>query len=281
MLDWLGKIIPKHIHVHLSVSPKLVINNVKIEAKPETKEPVIIDGDKLIINDATKEGAEIADNAIKALPSNLEHNDIVLEEANLENLEAIDKDIKESDYNKQLERFRGIVPRADWPILEAAILIAIRYKRGENISRMKAQIVARYGARGAMISNLYSSGYFESLIQPLHTSISEGSLAMDEYLDLYEMVVTESPLAMFVGVGSTKSKIKTTLLEKIKYNQANEVGYLNIHGIGASNIKVIKSLMDDPEICQHFIEDPVIKQVDKSVKATIFIKDRTDNDQKS
>lgn len=272
MLDWLKSILPEHLHFNLSLlSPKITV--IKVEAKEDNINPVIVDGDKLIINDSTEEGAEIAEQAIKGLPEQLKHNDAAIEEEGLDNLSEIDDDISGSSYEKDLNIFRGTVPKKDIPILEVAILIAIRYKKNRNITKQKAQVVARYGARGAMICNLYSSGYFKSLILPLHKSITEGNLAMDEYLSIYEMIVTESPLAMFVGVGSSKEKIKAQLIEKIEYNQENNVGYLNIHGIGKTNIRVIRSLVTDEEITKYFIEDPVLSQVDTSIKATIFIDD--------
>lgn len=122
-----------------------------------------------------------------------------------------------------------------------------------------------------MICNLYSSGYFDTLIKPLFDSFSAGDLAIDEYSNIYEMIVTESPLAMFVGIGMTKQKAKKILLEKIQFNKSAGVGYLNIHGIGNQNISLIKTLLNDEEISALFSEEPTIELINTSIKATIYI----------
>jgi hypothetical protein len=275
MLEWLGNLIPKELKLSLKLDVHHLINIqvVKIEGR-EDKRPIIVDGDKLIVNDTTDEGKKLANDVIEGLPENLEHNDAVLEEGNAEGLAVLDSDINGSNYDETLARYKGVVPAADIPILEVAILIAIKYAKGENVSQLKSQVVQRAGNRGpraAMICNLYSSGYFESLILPLYQSAQEGKMALDEYLQTYEMIVTESPLAMFVGVGITRPKAKTLLLEKISLNKESEVGYLNIHGIGDNNIRVIKSLLNDAEVKEKFTEDPTFKFVGNSVKVTIYI----------
>lgn len=103
MLDWLGKLLPKEIKLSINFSPKITINHVKINSDNTTDSPVIIKKDQLIINEATKEGRQIAAKIVKQLPSHIQHNDIVLEESNLENYQGIDKQLRlQSTYNLEL-----------------------------------------------------------------------------------------------------------------------------------------------------------------------------------
>lgn len=269
MLDWLAKLVPKELSVNFS--PNLTINYVKINSDNKSVEPVVIDKDQLIINDATKEGRQIADKVIKQLPHHLQHNDIVLEDTNLESYQSIDKQLSGSKYRTQLNKFKGIVPKGDIAILEVAIILKEKYEAGENVSLIKSQAVQRFGPRAGMICNLYSSGYFDSLVLPLYGTVSEGKLALDEYLEVYEMIVTESPLAMFVGIGTTRDKAKDQLLSKISFNRDAGVDYLNIHGIGDANIQLIRDLLEDDEIKEQMVEDPTIQLTGKSIKATVYI----------
>lgn len=269
MFDWLTKILPENININ--ISPAINITNIKLNSDNNNIQPVVIDGKTLILNDATAEGKKLVAKFIKELPEHLDHNDIALEENNLENLTTIEKEIKTSSYDVELEKYKKLVTKKDIPILEVAILINIRFKKHENISSLKSQVVQRYGPRAGMICNLYSSGYFDTLIMPLFESLENGDIAIDEYSNIYEMIVTESPLAMFVGVGTAKTKVKEMLLEKIKLNKDAGVGYINIHGIGESNIRIIKSLLNDDEIIEMFTEEPTIDLIDKSIKATVFI----------
>jgi len=269
MLEWLSKLIPKELNVNFS--PSLTINNIKINSDNHTTEAVRVEKDQLIINDATKEGKQLADKVIKQLPHHLKHNDLVIEDTNLEHYQAIDKRLSSTQYKEQLKRFKGIVPKGDVTILEVAIIVKEKYDEGENVSQIKGQAVQRFGPRAGMICNLYSSGYFDSLILPLYEEVSAGELALDEYLAIYEMIVTESPLAMFVGVGTTREKAKEQLLAKITANKSASVDYLNIHGIGKANAQLINDLLQDDDVKAQMVEDPTVALTGGSVKATIYI----------
>lgn len=271
MLDWIKGLIPEHLEIKFA--PNLTINNIKINSNNTNAaaRPVTIDGDTLILDDATKDGQELIDKVIEGLPAHLEHNDVVIEDTGLSSLESLEEDIKSGDYEKQLLRYKAMVPRKDLPILEVAIIIGIKYQKHQPVSMLKADVHTRHGVRGNMICNLFSSDYFETLIKPLYEMIGEGELALDEYLAIYEKIVTESPLAMFIGIGSTKPKIKKLLLEKIETNKRSDVGYLNIHGIGTKNKKLIEQLLEDDDVAGHFTEEPITELTGSAVRVTVFI----------
>ena len=269
MLEWLAKLIPKELSVNFS--PNLTINYVKINSDNKSTEAVFVEKDQLIINEATKEGKRIADKVIKQIPQHLQHNDLVIEDSNLADYQAIDKRLSSQQFKERLNEFKSIVPKGDVAILEVAIIIKEKHEAGESVSLIKGQAVQRFGPRAGMICNLYSSGYYHSLILPLYETVSEGTLALDEYLEVYEMIVTESPLAMFVGVGTTRVKAKEQLLAKIAFNRDAGVDYLNIHGIGDSNIQLIHELLQDEEIKSELVEEPTISLTGNSIKATIYI----------
>ncbi|MCA9323577.1 hypothetical protein KC992_00570 [Candidatus Saccharibacteria bacterium] len=268
MLDWLKGILPEHLHVNLSL-----INYTRIEknnSDNENSNPISIDGNTLRINASTDEGRRIADAIVKKLPRNVKHNDLVLEQGSLEEFETVSKVLDDTAYKKELEIFKPMVVSSDVPILEIAILVKKAYDNGENVAPIKSQAIQRYGNRAAMICNLYSSGYFHTLIKPLFYSKEKGDIAIDTYLEIYDMIVTESPLAMFIGVGTERSSAKKQLLKKIKANKENEVGYLNIHGINETNIKLIKSLLEEDDVKSEFTDDPQFYQKGRSFKAVIF-----------
>jgi hypothetical protein len=267
MLDWLKGILPEHIHI----SPKLIVKlNIKINSDNHSTTPVILDGKDLLINDETPQGKLIADKIIEGLPAHMEHNDLLLEDKDLEHFEEVDQIVSTSSYEAELNTFVPMVPKKDLPILETAIVIKIKYDGNESIAHIKSQLIQRFGQRAGMISNLYSAGYFHTLIKPLYESIEAGELAVDEYLEVYEMIVTESPLAVFIGVNATLVKAKKQLMEKIQFNKQADIGYLNIHGIGDNNITLIKTLLSDSDISTLFIEEPTIELIGNSIKATIY-----------
>lgn len=267
MVEWLAKLIPKNINF----SPSLTINMVKINSDNASTDAVTFHKDQLIINDATKQGQELAAKIIKQLPSHIQHNDVVLEDANLENYQGIDKELSTSGFKKQFDSFKKIIPKHDLPILEIAILVKIKYQAGENVSIIKSQAVQRFGPRAGMICNLYSSDYFDTLVKPLYEAVANGEMGLDEYLSTYETLVTESPLAMFVGVGTPAEKVKQRLVEKIETNKAAEVGYLNIHGIGKQNVRLIERLLEDGDIKAMFTEDPTIQLTGVAIKVTVYL----------
>ena len=104
----------------------------------------------------------------------------------------------------------------------------------------------------------------------MYEAIASDEVTYDEFFEVYEMIVTESPLAMFIGMKTSADKAKALLQEKIKFNKQAEVGYLNIHGIGKTNIKLIKKLLEDNEVAGVFVEEPRIELIGNSIKATIY-----------
>ncbi|MEX0749140.1 MAG: hypothetical protein WD467_01350 [Candidatus Saccharimonadales bacterium] len=266
MFEWLSNLLPENINININI-----VKHVKINSDNTNLPPVSIEDDKLVISDSTPEGRDLAERIIKELPLHIEHNDIVIEEANLESYREIDAELSEADFENELDKFRPMIPKGDVPMLEVAILVKIRFDSGKNVGPIKGQAIHRYGPRAGMICNLYSSGYFHNLIKPLYESIKSGEIGFDEYLEIYKTIVTESPLAMFVGLGTPADKMKEQLLDKIELNKKSGIGYLHIHGIGVSNTRFIKRLLTDEDIKNHFAEDPDLILTGRALKATIYL----------
>jgi hypothetical protein len=265
MPDWLAKLLPDHLHLNISVPI-----NIQIGSFGNDKKEVFLKNNDLFINDSKPEGERIAKKVITELPKNLQENDIELEEGVPERLEVITSTMSTSSYAKQLKHYSKFVPAHDREILEASIIIRKLSNDGESVSRQKSDIVQRFGPRGGMISNLFSAGYFDSLIEPVYKDLLATTITPEEYVTVYEMIVTESPLAVFIGVGNTLPEVTKKILEKIETNIDLDIHFLNIHGIGTSNIRKIRLALVDNQIANLLRDIPNETIIGRAIKVRII-----------
>ena len=168
--------------------------------------------------------------------------------------EKIIEDFKEQDQDpdnqKILGYFKGKIPAADLVILRAALYLRNRFRAGDvsSISTLKAGIIEQYGIRGKKICNLCTAGYFENWIMPLYEELSNApDFTPEEFISLYDTIIKESAFAVFVHAGMTPEETKNVILQKMDTNNKYGIKFLNIHGIGQSNVNKIKETIVEIE----------------------------------
>lgn len=143
-----------------------------------------------------------------------------------------------------IDFFRGKIPNDDIIILQAAIYLKSVLDKNGDTSKIKGNIVSRYGQRGNNISNLYTAGYFDSWIKPLFKNFDKYSdIDKKNTLEIYNLIVNDYPFAIFVGRSMTKETLIKTITDKLAKNKEYGIGTLTVHGIGEENIRKINSAL--------------------------------------
>lgn len=180
----------------------------------------------------------------------------------------VDKEKRNLEFLKFIKQ---IIPEEDLVILRAAIFIKSQYDAGKDIKPLKGQLIERYGNRGKNISNLYSAGYFASLIKPLYEEMSkQPDFVQERFREVYEIIVKESPYAVFINTNMTPSETKEAVVNRIKISQKYGLSFLHIHGIGKENVSKILQLLD--EMKTDFIRSPGITQGGNYIIAKIWLR---------
>jgi len=174
----------------------------------------------------------------------LDQGSILLEEK----AEHILIDFLQIDSQKEnknfLEFFKGKIPSADLEILRASIYVDSVYRRGQSVSELKLDIIKKYGERGKNIVNLYTAGYFETIIKPLYQEmIMLPDFSPEKFIERYNTIVMQFPFAVFVNNKMTQQELLQEVEKKIEINKKYGIKQLNIHGIGEDNITKIQELL--------------------------------------
>ena len=120
------------------------------------------------------------------------------------------------------------------------------HERGEDITKLKSDIVNKYGGRGRNICNLYSAGYFDSQIKPLYEEmITQPDFSPKDFEEAYERIVTESPYAVFISASMTNPEAEKEVRERMVIAKKYGIKYLNIHGIGQANVNKITHVLEN------------------------------------
>lgn len=147
-----------------------------------------------------------------------------------------------SDSRELLAFYRGIIPEGDIPILRTAVFIRALALKRENVRKHKRDLTDRYGDRGRHICNMVTAGYFDTFLPRLH----EENTA--EFRRLYEIIVTENPLAVFVSDPQTVyqivQNIKRSVRAALRYRTTDSV---NVHAFGRENALKVERILNDPE----------------------------------
>lgn len=176
---------------------------------------------------------------------------------------------------KLLEFFRDKLPPADLNALRASIYLKEVAGRGENISHLKRDIIQRYGHRGNNISNLYSSGYFDSQIKPLYEEMFvQPNFSSDNFNNAYEIIVTESPYAVFINSSMSSEEAKECVLQRMEVSRKYGIKQLNIHGLGHDNVTKIQLLLVELERDHHVRSYQIMSGGSNYINAKVTMKVR-------
>ncbi|MFH1751649.1 MAG: hypothetical protein ABH821_01795 [archaeon] len=172
----------------------------------------------------------------------LENNYLIIEETAKNTLEDI--------YNKKsrfikIAFFRELLLPEDFNALEASVYIQSLFEEGKEIRNFKKDLIIKYGERGNTICKIYSAGYFESLIMPLCIQMkSEETFSLERFRLVFDKLLREFPLAVFVNQHMNTKDILEKVEIKIAKNRKYGIHQLNIHGIGKTNCNNISKALE-------------------------------------
>jgi hypothetical protein len=215
-LDKLKNLIEAKLNIKLNNVSLININIVRGEESQAVKHnpdlnQYIIDVSKLSQN----EYQEIS-NISKEY---IENGNLLLEKKSSDLLKELY--IFKQTQNSTLEFFRDIIPQTDLQALSASMFIREKFRNDEQIKDLKRDIIMRFGDRGRNISNLCSAGYFEEFLIPLYNSDK------DKFFEIYEDLIKNSMLAVFVSSRMNADDIPTEIEKKILISK--KYGFKFIH----------------------------------------------------
>ena len=197
------------------------------------------------------------------------NNELLIEDNASKTIEDFKEVDSQTENKKLLEYFKGKIYPRDIEILRASLYLKSVYERGGNVSQLKQDIMNRYGDRGKNISNLCSADYFTSQIRPLYEEMySQPSFSAEDFLKVYEIIVTESPYAVFINIRMSEEDVKNEVLNRIKIGKKYGIKYLNIHGIGKDNVDKIANLLK--ELTSKLVQPPEISRGERFIVVKIW-----------
>ena len=209
----------------------------------------------------------------------LEDDIPLLEEKSKNRIEDIELKESAGDTKKLLDFFREKIPEDDFGALRAAIYIKKRFDERapfNEIYSLKGELMAKYGVRGRKINNLFSSGYFETMIMPLFNEmVTHPGFDKDDFLKQYNLIITEEAFAVFVSGWMMADELSPIIHSKIRKNLKYGINFITIHGIGQENVENIKDILMDIEV-NYPISTKNIEEKNNIITAKFwFNKDKT------
>ena len=191
------------------------------------------------INPAVLKSPE-RDKFIEDLKNAINEKDITLLcDSTHKRIEDFRQEEKGKDSVDIMNFFRGKVSEKDLAIIRGALYIRKCFSRGENIDALKHDIMLKHGERGKNIVNLCTAGYFEEYMVPFYDVVLKQKGNEEEALKAFscyfDRIVNELPFTIFVCQDRTSEYVIEEVRRKIEYGTK----FVNIHGIGKHNVKVV------------------------------------------
>ena len=169
-----------------------------------------------------------------------------------------------------------MIPDEDLKIWRAALYMRHLFEQRKDIAKLKSDITEKYGEKGKNITNLCSAGYIENLLIPNYESLKEvfkeEETIRKHFSKLYSLVVYELTITVFVHFAMKEDEIKQQILDKIEQNMKYGIKFLNIHGIGKSNVKKINEIIDELEDrVKENSKEKIVKEIFKEQTKEIIL----------
>jgi len=252
-MEWLKKLKSLlNINIDLSSLTEFNLFNIQIISNSNNTQEVIEDTDNNLLqinlhnlDDAKKEALKTI------LPEAFKETENLLEASARNTLEDYQEASSTDAFQDTISYFSAIIPAADMPILRASLYLNACFDKGMPVHNLKQEIFEKYGPRGRNIANLYSAGYFEDWIKPLHEALKDNAedegAARKDFLRMYNNIVEELPWTVFVSYASKDGEIKNEIINKLHKNIQYGIAFLNIHGLGDKNVQKIRAVVDEIE----------------------------------
>ncbi|MEP7166901.1 MAG: hypothetical protein ABI758_02910 [Candidatus Woesebacteria bacterium] len=160
-------------------------------------------------------------------------------------LELIDG-YEKSDVDVEQRKFvMSCIPQRDRSLWMSALILRRQFKlmgNKEEVWRIKGDM-SRSSSRGKNIANLCTAGYLESHIIPLYEHVVNEKHDEQQFIDIYSMIVSDFPFAVFVSQLRSDTEINAEIVEKIE--TVGQYGWkmVKVHGIGEENVKKIQRVV--------------------------------------
>ena len=260
MPAWLSKL--KQIGIDLSNLKGISL--FKLSLKIDKSVHIDAQNSIVVVNPDRLNGKQRRGLAQAVSTTGLDEAQAIIDEASIPELEKIRGELPA--IQQATEAFVPLIPPSDVPLLQACLYLRQRYKQGEAVQDLKAQIVSVYGARGRNFANLCSAGYLEDWFAPLYDELQrvhsdDLAKAREKFLIVYNSVLGELPWTEFVNQRISKPKLISSVVAKMQRNLQNGVRFLNLHGLGTKNVTKVLSIL--PELKQHIGAEAVKIEKDR------------------
>lgn len=166
----------------------------------------------------------------------LASNFLILKKTTQDEVAEIKKYTEKNTDKKLLSFFNGRLPADDYSALRMSLFLRVQKKLGKDVNGYKSDIRDRFGDRGASISNLCSEGHFEDLKR----WVEDNNIDSEGFRRYYEIMVEKRATAMFVNSHMTSATMESLFTEMVAKAKKYHVRQFSIHGLGASNVNLIK-----------------------------------------
>lgn len=142
--------------------------------------------------------------------------------------------------------YEGKIPPLDLNLLKIAIFIQKKHDDGDHGEgdRLKLEAMQIYSNRAKNICNLYSAGYFHDFLKSAYLSLSAlPDFTAEMFNEIYDLVVGESILAVFINRTMDINDVTEKILKKIEQNKQFGIRTFKIHGINKDNCIKIKTAL--------------------------------------
>lgn len=240
ILDALSRIFPDKISILENLRSLISVNNntINLTINNSGPGPMSFDDRKQILEIVPAKCSLKQQEELKKLLSVIVDSDGAMIESTSQNtIEEIKQEEKTGETEKILSFLSGKVSISDLYIWRAALYLRSIFRAHGNVSELKKEIIEKYGERGRNITNLCSAKYIEEFFIPYYENL-KGDDKNDVFKSTYEDVVKNQPFTIFVDIQRKKDDIIKEINAKKSYGMKE----INIHGIGSSNIKVVKEV---------------------------------------
>lgn len=154
-------------------------------------------------------------------------------------LESVIEYTKKDPHAKIIATFVNKIPSNDLTVLKLSLYLRDEKEKGNSIDEYKQEIWRRFGERGAYISSLCNSGYFEE-----EFTVAASKMNESDFADYYELMVGKELKAIFVHsrlkATELRDKFEDTLINARRFM----VSSFRIHGFGSWNVNLIKKFFE-------------------------------------
>ncbi len=271
MSEWINGLLGK-VHINFNYKSPTTINYKKIIIVKDT-----MSHDEILFDKDEPENIKLNLNAFDSKrldilkPILLEEYESAGEllknttEKTREEIIEYEKSPKKLENQAVLDFFKPILSEDDNDALASALFLRDYASKGKNVYGLKTAIVDEFGKRGNNIANLCSANYFEGFLIPLYNQMGVNDIK--RFNELYEELVNDNFLAIFINRRETEESLNSEVIHKIAIGKNYGFQYLHIRGLSPQNVKTISSWMEkNKESAQFVIKVEVLEEAIAVIK---------------